>query len=83
MGPIYRYKTTFQVKPSIDSDKVMAEYENEVESEDKRDPEALFGEGHAKARDFMKKHGGIIVRKVVCTSEEYAYSDDGSIYLRP
>ena len=83
MKTLYKFKTIFMVKPDINSDKILAEFENdEIVTEDKADHAAFFGEGNTKARAYVEEHGGVIVRKVMCTIEQLDYSNDGYLYLK-
>ena len=76
-------KTVFIVKPTLTSDKILAEFENdEIISEDEYEHSALFGTGHKRAKDFVKEHGGVIIRIVVCITESVSsYDMSNGIYL--
>lgn len=85
----YTIKSTFRVYER-GTDKLLAEFENEeittTTTTDKNEHSAIFGEGHRKACAFIESHGGYdkeyIVRKIHRISEEYDYSDSGSVYLK-
>ena len=81
--PRYKIKAVFQVKPDVDSDTVLFEYENdEVETDDKYEHSALFGEGHKLAHAYVKEHrNGIVVRIVTRTEVFSDYSIDGAAYV--
>ena len=82
----YTIKSTFRVYER-GTDKLLAEFENEeITTTDKNEHSVVFGEGHRKACAFIESHGGYdkeyIVRKIHRISEEYDYSNSGSVYLK-
>lgn len=76
----YKIKTVFQVRPDENSDKILAEFENEeVITNDEHDHNGWFGEGHHKAKAYVNEHGGVIIRKVFMETTRYdTYS--GNLY---
>ena len=71
----FRIKGVFYVKPTLESDEILATFEN--------DHNAFFGEGHKLATDYVanKLNGkGVVVRKMTIIAEKYHYFD--GFYIR-
>lgn len=82
MKTLYKFKTIFQIKPDVDSDQVLAEFENdEIVTTDRYNHDAFFGQGNRLANMYISEHGGVIVRKVMCTYEQYDYSEGNGVYI--
>lgn len=77
----FKFKTTFQVRPDEYSDQVLAEFTTETDTTDEYDHEALFGEGHRKAKEYVAEHGGVIIRKVVKEVTSYDVYLSGGAYV--
>lgn len=74
----YKIKAIFQVRPDENSDKVLAEFENEeIETTDPHEHAAWFGDANRRAKQYVEENGGVIIRKVICTLEQYDVGSGG------
>lgn len=80
----FRIKGVFYVKPTLESDEILATFENdEIITDDEHDHNAFFGEGHKLATEYVanKLNGkGVVVRKMTIIAEKYHYFD--GFYMR-
>ena len=77
----YEIKSIFTVKPNINSTIIAATFENDlICSNDENDHDGWYGEGHRKATEYIKKNGGVIIRKTEVKYVETFISENGDYY---